>query len=83
MCWDSHRVTLRLPTAISEKAQMALRESLQKTYWQAACAIHWVDATTLRMIARSGQFLMENLLILEGYAKTACRLITAEFKRTS
>ena len=81
VCWDSHRVTLRLPIMVSGKAKLALLESLQKTFWRHAGLICWVDDFTLRLVARAGQFLMENLLILEGYAKQACRLITAAQKR--
>ncbi len=75
ICRDSHRVTIRLPQALSLENQEKLVKFLKYHYQIYTSVICWENDFTIRLVARVGQEQRNNLDILEQYARRACERI--------
>ncbi len=78
VCRDSHRVTLTLPQPLSEAKKQELLAWLRDQFWKHTSNIFWVAENTIRFVAKGGQDLMENMIILMQYAKQACAKVNQQ-----
>ncbi len=69
-CDVSHRVTITFPIVLSERGKAIYLDWLQREFWRYTKVICWVTDNTVRLVARGGKDLAENMMFLKQYART-------------
>ncbi len=73
-CPDAGWVVVRLSILLSDEGKRKLESFLQRHLWKHGF-VQWTTNASFRLIARRGKDYLENLAILESWAKRAVKAI--------